>query len=63
MSLSTIGSFGTITFNSTTGQSGAGTSGDPILENDITITPATISAKKATVEVDCIAVPFSGSIT
>ena len=52
-----------ITFNSTPGQSGTGTWYDPIIENNPVVTTGAIAASKATVTVNCAAVPFSTSIT
>ena len=53
VSMSPIGSNGTVTFNVTGGKSGSGTSsGDPLLENDPTITgTATVEAITVTVKV------------
>ena len=52
-----------ITFFVTGGQGGTGTALDPIIENDPTVTAGTLATTKATVEVNCVAVPATTAIT
>ncbi len=50
-----------ITFNSTTGQSGAGTSGDPLIENNPTVTAGVIAANSITTELDTSTYSYAGA--
>ena len=52
-----------ITFFVTGSQSGTGTALDPLIENDPTVTAGTLTTTKATVEVNCVAVPVTTAIT